>query len=154
MMFVRTVQKKSVHSHVLVLLQLAAVVLSCYPVGWRNYGSTWFLVLCLLGTGLGIVVLYYNRLSNFSVYPEVRLGARLITGGPYRYVRHPMYTALIIMMAGVAGYNGHWLNAVGAVCVVLVVVRKAFMEERFLSAVFPEYDAYVSRTTRFVPYVL
>ncbi|MDH3637673.1 MAG: isoprenylcysteine carboxylmethyltransferase family protein [Gammaproteobacteria bacterium] len=142
------------HSHVLVGLQIFFVAMSCYPVGWRNAGSAWFLILCLIGTILGIVVLYFNRIPNFGVYPEVKVGAELITGGPYRYVRHPMYSALVLMMVGIAGYNGHWLNGVGAVGIAIVVVRKALLEEHLLSAVFPQYRAYKAHTTRFVPYII
>jgi len=152
-MFGRTMQRRSLRSHVLVGLQLVFVAMACYPVGWRNSGSAWFLLLCLLGTILGIVVLYFNRIPNFGVYPEVKVGAELITRGPYHYVRHPMYTALVIMMVGIAGYNGHLSNGIGAVGVAVVVVRKALLEEDFLSAVFPQYPVYKARTARFIPYV-
>ncbi len=153
-MFGRTVQRKSLRSHVLVGLQLIFVAMACYPVGWRNAGSPWFLVLCLIGTLLGLIVLYYNRLANFGVYPEVRVGAQLITHGPYYYVRHPMYTALVIMMVGIAGYNGHLINTVGAVGVTIVVVGKALLEEKFLAEVFPQYRSYKARTKRFLPYLV
>ena len=140
-------------SHLLVVLQALLLVLSCYPVGLHNAGSAWFLSLCFLGAVLGIVVLWHNKLGNFSVYPEVKAGAKLITSGPYRYVRHPMYDALILMMVGIAGYNGHWLNYLAAAGITLVVLAKAFMEEGLLAQVFPEYSAYQDRTHRFIPYL-
>lgn len=152
--FVKTTPKKSYSSHILVLLQGIFLVLCCFPVGWYNAGSPWFLLLCAGGTALGLVVLYYNRPRNFSVYPEVREGAVLITDGPYRYIRHPMYTALITMMVGIACYNGHWINYVGVIGIVMVVTTKAFREERVLPEVFPEYEPYKSGTKRFVPYFL
>lgn len=144
-------KNKSPLSHALVLLQGLFLVLACYPVGLVNAGSPWFLLLCLAGALLGLLTLWHNRPTNFSVYPEIRDGAELITSGPYAYVRHPMYGALILMMLGIAGYNGHWLNYLAAVGVTLVVVIKAQLEERLLPQAFPAYTHYQGRTSRFIP---
>lgn len=139
-------------SHLQVFVQLSGVVLSCYPVGLVNRGAPWWLLLCLAGTVFGLWALLHNRVGNFRVYPEPRAGAELITTGPYRLVRHPMYTALVVMMIGVAGYNGHALNAIGVALVIIAVATKAVREERFLAVSFPEYRGYAAATPRFVPY--
>ena len=149
--FAATHSRKRASSHVLVALQAVFLALCCYPVGLRNAGSAWWLLLCLAGAALGILVLTYNKLGNFGVYPEIRRGAELVTEGPYKYVRHPMYGALIMMMVGIAGYNGHWTNAAAALGIVVVVAVKAQREERLLPVVFPEYADYQQRTKRFVP---
>ncbi len=152
--FVKTSTRKRASSHLLVVLQAAFLVICCLPIGWRNAGSPWFLLGCAVGSVLGLIVLYYNRPGNFAVYPEVKTGAQLITHGPYRYVRHPMYTALMIMMAGIAGYNGHWVNYLAALGITTVVVMKAYREEELLPLVFPQYAVYKAQTKRFVPYVV
>ncbi len=133
----------------MVLLQFAGIVLACYPVGWVNAGWWVGLLPVVGGTGLGLVTLFHNRIGNFNVYPELREQALLITSGPYRWMRHPMYVALVIMMAGIALYNGHWINAVGVAAVVLAVVLKARREEVYLRQRFPEYAAYAERTRAF-----
>jgi protein-S-isoprenylcysteine O-methyltransferase Ste14 len=140
-------------SHVQVAAQLIGVVLSCYPIGLVNRGSAWWLVLCLAGTLFGLWALNHNRIGNFRVYPEPRPDTELITTGPYRLVRHPMYTALFVMMLGIAGYNGHVLNAAGLVVVAMAVVTKANREEQFLAGQFAEYEDYAGNTSRFVPFV-
>ncbi|MFC1680326.1 methyltransferase family protein [Pseudomonadota bacterium] len=146
--------QKSQTSHLLVAGQLGCVALCCYPQGWQNLGSPWWLALCAAGALLGVVVLIFNRPGNFSIYPEVREGASLITEGPYRWVRHPMYTALMLMMIGVAGYNGHTINYAAASMLIVIVVTKAFREEKLLPQVFPEYPAYARTTKRFIPHAL
>ena len=148
------IMHKRASSHLLIILQLFFVGLCCYPVGWRNTGSVWFLLLCLSGAALGAVVLYYNRIGNFSVYPEVRAGARLVFDGPYGFVRHPMYSALILMMIGIAGYNGRLANIAAALGVIIVVTIKALREEKLMMAAFPEYSRYASPLKRFVPWVI
>lgn len=142
------------YSHVLVLGQLTGIALACYPVGWINRGSVAYLGVCALGTVLGLLALYYNRPGNFGIYPEVRPDTQLVTVGPYRLIRHPMYSSLIVMMGGVSLYNGHPLNFAGAALVAAVVIGKALIEERLLPAVFPEYTDYQTRTKRFVPFVI
>lgn len=152
--FIKTITRKRMSSHLLVLLQLCFVALCCYPFAWHNAGSPWFLLLCVAGIALGIIVLYYNSPSNFSVYPEIRSGAKLITAGPYRIIRHPMYSALMLMMMGIAGYNGHWVNYIASLGLILVVTVKALREERLLIAEYEDYADYTVQTKRFVPYLL
>jgi len=139
-------------SHLQVFVQLSGVVLSCYPVELINRGAPWWLLLCMAGTAFGLWALLHNRVGNFRVYPEPRAGAELITTGPYRLVRHPMYTALVVMMIGVAGYNGHAVNAIGVGLVAIAVATKAAREERFLAGSFPEYQDYAAGTPCFVPF--
>lgn len=145
--------RHSLVSHLQVATQFAGVALSCYPVGLVNRGSVWWLALCLAGAIVGVWALCHNRIGNFSVYPEPKARAELITSGPYRWVRHPMYSALLLMMPGIAAYNGHVLNAAGVVLVAAAVIGKALREERFLHERFPEYADYARTTPRFIPFL-
>jgi protein-S-isoprenylcysteine O-methyltransferase Ste14 len=113
----------------------------------------YWLMLCLLGAVLGVLTLGFNKIGNFSVYPEIKPQADLITIGPYRYIRHPMYTSLIVMMCGIALYNFHWINAVGLMLVVVAVISKANVEEKLLLMRFPGYTNYQRISRRFVPYL-
>ena len=145
---------RPISSHGLVLLQLAGVAGACLPVGWVNTGPAAGLALVALGTAIGLATLYFNRPGNFSVYPEPIPGWRLVTDGPYRWVRHPMYLGLVLMMIGIAIYNGHWLNYGATLVVIAAVVAKALREERYLLARSPDYAAYALRTRRFVPFLV
>jgi protein-S-isoprenylcysteine O-methyltransferase Ste14 len=134
-------------------MQMCGIALCCYPVGFQNSGSMYWLILCLLGAVLGVLTLGFNKIGNFSVYPEIKPQADLITIGPYRYIRHPMYTSLIVMMCGIALYNFHWINAVGLMLVVVAVISKANVEEKLLLMRFPGYTNYQRISRRFVPYL-
>ncbi len=138
-------------SHLLVTCQFAGLALACLPLAPQR--SPAWLVLCAAGALLGFAALWFNRPGNFSVYPQPKAGTRLITAGPYRYVRHPMYSALLLMVAGIAFFNGHWLNYVGALAVLVAVGGKARKEEDYLLARFAGYREYAARTGRFVPFV-
>ena len=136
-------------SHALVVTQLSGVALACYPTAPQ--GSYAWLVVCAAGAMLGVATLFFNRPGNFSVYPEIKREAVLITGGPYRFVRHPMYCALLTMMIGIAIFNGGLSNVLGALLVAAAVVAKALREEQLLRTRFPDYAQYAAVTGRFFP---
>ena len=112
----------------------------------------------LIGVALVVVgaagVLWTARVLGRSLTPlPVPNGAGLVAAGPYRAVRHPMYSALVVLCLGVAvGSGALWCYVA---CLVLGVFFgfKARYEERFLMGVYPGYLEYGARTGRFVPFV-
>ncbi len=88
--------------------------------------------------------------KSFSLVPQAR---RLVTAGPYAVVRHPLYLAEEIMIAGAALL---YLSPMTIVVVCLhaaLQIRRIFYEEQVLSQAFPAYAAYKSRTWRLIPCV-
>jgi protein-S-isoprenylcysteine O-methyltransferase Ste14 len=77
----------------------------------------------------------------------------LVTGGPYRYIRHPIYAAFCLFTA--AGVAAHWSWSAG-LCGGLVLgsaVLRIFCEESLVAARYPEYALYSVKTWRMIPYV-
>ena len=85
----------------------------------------------------------------FGVLPDVR---GLVTRGPYRLVRHPLYLGELTAALGIVLGAQRWAPALGAwlVCLGLQLVRTTY-EERSLRAEFPEYAPYADRTKRLIP---
>ncbi len=139
-------------SNLLVTLQLALIAV--IMVAWEDRGigaAAWMAVAA--GVAIGAWALTANRLGNFNVRPEPRLGGRLVTTGPYRWIRHPMYTAILVACAGfAAGYAAPW-RWIAWAALAAVLVTKARIEERKLALAHPGYAAYARRTRRFVPFV-
>ena len=103
---------------------------------------------------LGLWALSCNRPGNFNIRPDPRPGGQLVDRGPYRWIRHPMYTAVIACGIACALVIGSAWGWIGAVALVLVLVVKAAVEERWMLSAHPGYQAYRARTKRFVPGVI
>ena len=115
--------------------------------------QTWFLTLELLGILLMTWAILTMRVTKVNVFPEVRAGSRLVTNGPYRWIRHPMYTALLLITLALlcesfSYWRGFWWILLSA-----DLVAKLFHEERFLGEMFDDYEAYRLRTWRLVPWM-
>jgi protein-S-isoprenylcysteine O-methyltransferase Ste14 len=126
-------------------------------IGWLIWPLTrqvWSLpALALLGCSviLGLWALFYNRPGNFNIHPEPKGSGMLVTRGPYRYMRNPMYSALLLFAAAeVVAYRDIWKIACW-IALALVLLGKVLLEERFLRACFPDYAEYARRVRRFIP---
>jgi protein-S-isoprenylcysteine O-methyltransferase Ste14 len=95
----------------------------------------------------GVAVLGRNR----TIFPKPKADSTLIQHGIYRWVRHPLYTAVMALSAGWALLWSSWPAGVAAVALVALLYFKALREERWLQAQFPAYAAYARRVRRFVP---
>lgn len=85
---------------------------------------------------------------------ELKQGHKLATQGPYRFVRHPIYTGHLLMGLGTAIGSGSLVGFAGLVLFVLGFWIKLNQEERVLLRAFPdEYADYKARVTALIPYV-
>jgi protein-S-isoprenylcysteine O-methyltransferase Ste14 len=115
--------------------------------------SPWLLGVELAALGLGAWSVVVMRPDRVNVAPVLRRNARLVTTGPYRLIRHPMYTSLVIL-------SGAWLLDVYsperlAVWVIFManMVVKLTLEERYLRERFSRYEEYRRRTWRVIPFL-
>lgn len=112
------------------------------------------IVLWLLGIAIGLWAVWCNRPDNFNIHPMPKTGAVFVRNGPYRWIRHPMYTAVLLVGAGCAWASGT-LFAWGLwIALATVLFAKATLEERWMAQAHRGYDAYRARTRRFLPWIV
>jgi protein-S-isoprenylcysteine O-methyltransferase Ste14 len=139
---------------VLLLIVLRRLV----PVGsWHavSYRSPWLGVLgvAVLVAGTAFTIWARWRLGTmWASAVVVKVGHELRTDGPYRVTRHPIYTGLLVMLAGTMLIGGFGLWLLVMVIGVLIVEIKLRAEERLLSTEFPdEYAEFRRRVPRLMP---
>jgi protein-S-isoprenylcysteine O-methyltransferase Ste14 len=143
------------------LLGYTMILLALYA-----YNPAWIGVLSIavpvwlrwVGFGLGLASLGLWTWTQailgkeWSAQLQVKAEHRLVTGGPYAWVRHPMYTAMFGMGAAFAFLTANWGFFIFAVAMIAGFVLRAPREEQMLLDAFgEEYRAYQQKTGRFFP---
>lgn len=138
-------------SNVASLLHLAAIAYLLFSGRLLSW-SPFVIAPQVLAVALAIWARRSFPAGQFSTHPEPR-GPRLAEAGPYRWIRHPMYTATqTIVWSGVLSHLSPVTLALGAVTLVAVIVRITDEEKLLLEGI-PGYAEYMRRTKRCVPFV-
>jgi len=111
-------------------------------------GRLWIgAVLMAAGVILGLSAsLFLGR--SLTPYPKPLAAGTMIERGPYRLVRHPIYTAVVLGMTGIALRGGDWIAVALAIGLLPFFFAKSTFEERHLVAQYPSYEEYRQRVRR------
>jgi len=140
---------------VLLLTTFVLAGLDWGRVRWSQMAVAWQ-VLGLVGMVLSVVLIFWTILTNAYLGRMVRIqedrGHQVVTGGPYRYVRHPMYVGIILLFPCMALFLGSWWASVPASLIAMLMVVRTALEDRTLQAELPGYAEYAQRVHyRLVP---
>lgn len=135
--------------------QLLLFLLYLFIPAFRHFGISDFWkpgLLILSGVGLLIILISIWQLrSSLSPFPSPVENGNLVVKGLYRYVRHPVYTGILIFLGSYALYSDH-LGRLGVVLILAVLFYfKSKYEEILLMDKFVDYQQYIKVTGRFLP---
>ncbi len=138
------------------LLIAAIVLVGRLDVATFSFQGHEALGWALMGVGLLLGVAASASLGrSLTPYPKPLAAGSLTDRGPYRIVRHPIYSAVIIGMVGVAIRAGSWPGLALALGLVPLFYAKSTFEERHLMERYPGYRNYQQRVPRrLIPRVL
>jgi len=137
-----------------VALGVAGTLTSSVRNSAWQFGSTGLAGPIVMWAGLAVRVWAIAVLGrSFRTTVEVDAGQRVVDRGPYRWVRHPSYTGILLLMTGLSLVYGNWPAL--AVLLVLpagVLIHRILVEEAVLTEVIGRaYTDYAARTKRLVP---
>ena len=145
------------------MLTIAATALAFVaPVRFRDASIMAFrLPIHLIGVALiaagGLLRRHCFRMlgDSFTFAVRVRSGQMVVDRGAYKYVRHPSYTAGLLLMAGMGLALGNWLSLASTTLIAVGYAYRIRVEEHALvKALGPTYVDYMKRTRRIVPFIL
>ncbi|HYV20988.1 MAG TPA: isoprenylcysteine carboxylmethyltransferase family protein [Verrucomicrobiae bacterium] len=102
-------------------------------------------VLCAIGVGILAAALVTLR-GTVQIEPQPKAGRQLVERGLYRHLRHPIYTAIVLCVVGLWLKSPRAAGALAGLLVMVFIVFKVRVEERFLLSAYPDYAAYRERT--------
>ena len=104
------------------------------------------------------LLLFLTFRENTYLSPVVRIqderGHHVVATGPYHYVRHPMYAAIVVFVIGTSLLLGSWSGLLVGALFVVMLARRAILEERTLQTQLPGYATYMNNMKyRLIPYL-
>lgn len=108
-------------------------------------------ILELIGI-IGIIVSAVTIRSSLTVMPLPKENGGLGTTGLYKYVRHPMYTCVLLLSLGIALASGILIKYILVIGLYVLFYYKSSYEEIFLIQKYKNYKEYAQRTPRFIPF--
>lgn len=107
-------------------------------------------LLCVGGLVLMLVAIVALR-EVIQISPDPREGGHLVMSGPYRWLRHPIYTAILVLVIGLLLRRATVPVAVMTAVVIVHLIAKTRHEEKLLLERYPDYAAYRKRTWGLIP---
>jgi len=140
-------------SNILVFMQFFIIFLMILPFGTHSTTFMYGLGISLVGGVIGFFALRSNQLGNFNIRPDIKEECTLVTSGIYAYIRHPMYSAVLVAMLGVVVMypSVYEYTLYGALVITLLI--KLSYEERLWKCESEEYRRYTESTKRLIPFV-
>ena len=96
----------------------------------------WVILFILLGIALGLYAIYTIRIGNFNISPHVKPDGIMIAHGPYRFIRHPMYTAILITCWPLVLGHFSYKRLLCVIGLTIVLIVKLHIEEQYLTQAF------------------
>ena len=104
--------------------------------------------------GLIILLALLQLNKNLTPFPTPKNNATLLENGLYKYMRHPIYTGIILLFIGFSIYQNSLYKLSITLLLVILFHFKSNYEEQCLEQKFPDYKIYKTKTGRFFPWNL
>ena len=110
------------------------------------FGTT----LCTLGLLL-MLAAFVSLRAVIQVAPEPKAGGHLVTGGLYRWLRHPIYSGMVLLFVGLFLRKPTAAVGIASAVIITFLFVKALFEEQLLQERYPDYAEYKARSWGIIP---
>src|SRR5450830_657519 len=157
-MKLNTFQKRNRIGSALVFLQFIALFLLLsltLATTKTRYGTIPMEALTMACASLLLATwtLKHNRPCNFNLSPLPKLWCNFVNTGPYQWIRHPMYTSLLLGTGGLALASSPFFGWMAWSVLAFILMLTSIFEERWMREKHPQYSFYSRHSYRFIPWV-
>ena len=135
-----------------VIAQFILLLIIIWPIANLQLSMIGLLFIALSGV-IALSALITNRPGNFNVRPHPKQNASLIVHGPYKFIRHPMYSSLFFGGLGIVFCQFSLLKVTAWLLLIVVLALKARFEEKALCAHYDQYSTYQKTNKAFIPWL-
>ncbi len=139
-------------SYIHVFLQFATLFGLVFFFNKRG-ALPWYFVFTYLSVFLALWATWVMRKSTLTVMPDPGNKFIIISKGPYRVIRHPMYASLFLFIIPLVIYDLNFINVSLFLLFAVNQIMKLIYEENIIVAKYPEYLNYKQKTWRLLPYI-
>ena len=140
-------------AYTLVSIQVIAILL-ILVTGWPLAGYVPLLIIQIAGVMLGIWAIVMMGRKNTNITPLVKQDSHLVTNGPYAFIRHPMYSAVLLTIWPLIIDQYSLLRLTIGLVLTIDLIAKMLYEESLLRKHFAGYEIYMRETKRLIPFVI
>lgn len=120
----------------------------------RTFADTMPLLITeLFGIFLAVWAILSMKIGNFNIRPIVKQEGVFVEKGPYKFIRHPMYSSIFVSLSPLVIDDFSYLRFAFLFILFVNLCIKCHFEEELLLRHFPQYKDYMKRTKRIIPFV-
>ncbi|HIB27898.1 MAG TPA: isoprenylcysteine carboxylmethyltransferase family protein [Candidatus Thioglobus sp.] len=101
---------------------------------------------------IGSIAVINMKFNNLNIIPTLKDNHQLRTHGIYKFIRHPMYTSVLLSCLALVLSNPHWIAQLVMTVLLINLILKSNFEEKLLLKRFKGYSKYRQKTGRFLPF--
>lgn len=142
----------------ILLFGLVAFAPASLP-GWSTWDGLWRIITIVAGLGMGglggllVFAGLFSLGSNLTAVPKPKEDAHMVEHGAYRWVRHPIYSGIILGAFGLGLLRGGWLSLLYTLILFFFFDVKSRREEEWLREKYDDYEAYQQRVPKLIPFL-
>ena len=137
---------------ILVIIQFSCLALLAIVTNWLALPWWTFLLLGISGA-LAMWAMLVMKFGNFNVVPYPVENGIMVSRGPYKVIRHPMYTSIFIFAIALLAGQFDYIKLIISLVLVAGLVVKMLFEEDLLCKHYAGYNAYMKETKRVIPFL-
>lgn len=142
----------TIKSYTLVFVQFLSIglILITGPIYSANI---FLLIIELSGAMLGIWAILSMGIGKFNIIPDPKEGSHIVTRGPYRLIRHPMYLSLLLFTLPLVIADFSWWRGIFWLVLLIDLILKLNYEETLLEKKLDGYSEYKRNSYRLIPFI-